>query len=58
MSKEKDYVVVIEEAWFYYIKMSAHSKSEAIEKVDGGKEGEYVKVERYTKSTTAWNLSY
>ncbi len=53
---EKDYIVVIEETWFHYLKMSGRSKAEAIEKVDGGKEGEHVKVEHYTKSITAWNL--
>lgn len=47
------YIVVIKETWIYHIRIDANTPEEAIEKVDGGRLGEYVKVDRYTDSCTA-----
>jgi len=51
---QKSYTVIIKETWYHYLKIDAHSTEEAIKKVDGGKEGEHVKVEQLTDSYSAY----
>lgn len=50
----KDYIVVIKEILTYHIRIKAENPREAIAKVDGGSNGEYVKFDMDSYSEKAY----